>query len=249
MSTVQSVERTFQILEALAVAELNITEVANRVDLPKSTVSRLLGTLEELGAVERPDGGRYRIGASISALAGAANPIADLVSVARPSLTRLVRSIGEDAGLSVPDGHRVHYVDQVTSENQVQVRDWTGEQLPAHAVASGLVMMARWPEDRLGRFLERPLQAFTEVTVTDPDEVRERLARVRAEGYAWVFEEFAEGLASVAAPVLDAEGRLLAAVHVHGPSYRYPPPGRQDEIAAEVQEAARLLSEQLSPRQ
>ncbi|MGI9015677.1 MAG: IclR family transcriptional regulator [Euzebya sp.] len=248
MSSVQSIERAFLLLETLAVSTLGGTELAARTGLPKSTVSRLLGTLESLGCVERPDGTHYRVGPTITALAGAASPVADLMTLARPHLKALVRIIGEDAGLSVPDGDRVYYIDQVSSENAVQVRDWTGSRLPVHAVASGLVMMATWPSDRLESYLSAPLEAFTDQSVTDHDQLCSRLAQVRTEGHAWVHGEFAKGLASVAAPVRDQHGRLVAAIHAHGPAYRYPAPGTQEQIAALVRQAALDLTEQLVHR-
>ncbi len=243
MTSVQSVSRAFRILEALATGDLGITELAARSDLPKSTVARLTSTLEEIGAVERTDDeGRYRIGPEIVALAGVASPTANLVSIARPHLRLLAEVTGEDAGLSVPDGHRAHYIDQVSSDNDIQVRDWTGARISMHATPSGQVMLASWPEERVARFLERPLDAYSDNTITDPDDLRKRFQSLTNEGYIWAYEEFAEGLNSVAAPLHDAKGRLVGAVHVHGPAYRFPGPGKTEEIGRVVVAAAQRLS-------
>ncbi|MGH8911922.1 MAG: IclR family transcriptional regulator, partial [Acidimicrobiia bacterium] len=243
MANVQSVARAFRILEALATGELGITELAARADLPKSTVARLTSTLEEIGAVERADDeGRYQIGPEIVALAGVASPTANLVSIVRPHLRLLAELTGEDAGLAVPDGHRAHYIDQMSSDNDIQVRDWTGARISMHATPSGQVMLASWPEERLERFLERPLNAFTDATITEPDELRKRLQVVAREGYVWAFEEFAEGLNSVATAVRDARGRLVAAVHVHGPAYRFPAPGQTERIGRLLVDAATRVS-------
>ena len=157
----------------------------------------------------------------------------------------LANETGEDAGLSVPDGYRVHYIAQAHSDNPIQVRDWTGELVPMHVVASGLVMLAHWPDEPLERYLRRPLQRFTDRSVTDPDRVRVRLSEVRELGHSWVFEEYVEGINAVAAPILDHRGRPRAAVHIHGPAYRFPPPDRRDAIAGLVMEKARIVSEQL----
>ncbi|CAN5830369.1 IclR family transcriptional regulator [soil metagenome] len=243
MASVQSVTRAFRILEALSTGDLGITELASRSDLPKSTVARLTGTLEEIGAVERTDDdGRYRIGPEIVALAGVASPTANLVSMARPHLRLLAEMTGEDAGLSVPDGHRAHYIDQVSSDNDIQVRDWTGARISMHATPSGQVMLASWPEERLARFLERPLDAYSDNTITDADALRKRLQGLDDDGYLWAFEEFAEGLNSVAAPLRDARGRLVGAIHVHGPAYRFPPPSKIEAIGRVVVDAAARLS-------
>lgn len=248
MSSVQSVMRAFLILEALSTGELGITEIAARSDLPKSTVARLTRTLEEIGAVERvDDGGHYRIGSEIVALAGVASPTANLVSLARPHLRLLAELTGEDAGFSVPDGYRSHYIDQVSSDNDIQVRDWTGARISMHATPSGLVMLATWPPERLERFLERPLEAFTDNTLIDPESLRKRLVDVRRDGFAWGFEEFTEGLNSVAAPVFDVRGRLVGALHVHGPAYRFPSDERIESLGHQLIDTAKRLGS-LIPR-
>jgi DNA-binding IclR family transcriptional regulator len=243
MASVQSVARAFRILEALTTGDLGITELADRASLPKSTVARLTRTLEEIGAVERvDDDGRYRIGPEIVALAGVASPTANLVSIVRPHLRLLAEMTGEDAGLSVPDGHRAHYIDQVSSDNDIQVRDWTGERISMHATPSGQVMLASWPEKRLERFLERPLNAYTDATLTEPEELEKRLQRVNEDGFVWAFEELTEGLNSVATAVHDSRGRLVGAIHVHGPAYRFPAPGTTEKIGKRLLEVAQRLS-------
>ena len=235
MSRVQSIERAFAVLGALADGPVGVTEVADRVALPKSTVARLLGSLQREGVVEQvPGGTRYRLGARIASLAAGVTGTGSLVAVARPHLVELSSAIGETAGLSVPDGFEVHYVDQVDTAHQVQIRDWTGTRVRMHAVSSGLVILASLPAAALDRFLDRPLERFTPRTMTDPSALRDRLRQIRADGYAWVHEEFAEGLNSVAAPVMDSAGSIVAAVHVHGPSYRFPPAGLELEIGRRV---------------
>jgi DNA-binding IclR family transcriptional regulator len=242
VSRVQSIERAFAVLGALADGPVGVTEVADRVGLPKSTVARLLGSLAREGVVEQvPGGTRYRLGARIASLAAGVASTSSLVAVARPHLVELASALGETAGLSVPDGFQIHYIDQVDTTHQVQIRDWTGSRVPMHAVSSGLVVLAAMSEAELDRFLGSPLERFTPRTMTDPAALRERLAQIRADGYAWVHEEFAEGLNSVAAPVINSTGPSLAAVHVHGPSYRFPS-GDERETAQQVVQAAGRIS-------
>ena len=239
MSRVQSIERAFAVLSALADGPVGVTEVADRVALPKSTVARLLGSLQREGVVEQvPGGTRYRLGARIASLAAGIAGTGSLVAVARPHLVELSSAVGETAGLSVPDGFEVHYIDQVDTAHQVQIRDWTGTRVPMHAVSSGLVLLAHLPAAAQKRFLAGPLERFTPRTMTDSSALRERLRQVKADGYAWVHEEFAEGLNSVAAPIADASGDVVAAVHVHGPSYRFPASGDERQIAQRVVDAA-----------
>ena len=243
---VQSLERAFAILDEVAQRPAGVTDIAERVRLPKSTVARLLSTLENVDAVERFDGVRWRIGPGVAALTDAVSPERSLIGVTRPFLVDLVAELGEDAGLGLPDGNDVLYVDQVESDNPVQVRDWTGTRAPMHAVPSGLVLLAEWPQDALDAYLAGELVALTRRTVTDPDALRERLAEVREVGYAWGLEEFAEGIDSVAAPIRDARGKAIAAIHVHGPSYRFPAAGEESRVADSVVSAAGAVARLLA---
>ena len=245
MSRVQSIERAFAVLSALSDGPIGVTEVAERAELPKSTAARLLSSLSREGAVEQvPGDTRYRLGPRIATLAEGVVPVRSLIATARPILEELAASTGETAGLSIAEGLVVHYVDQVGTSHQVQVRDWTGTRVPMHAVSSGLVFLAHLPPSTLETYLARDHEAFTARTLTTADELRERLLTVMADGYAWVHEEFAEGLSSVAAGVADATGSLAAAVHVHGPAYRFPA-GREAEIGEVVLGAATRASERL----
>lgn len=247
MSRVQSIERAFRVLAALADGPIGVSDVAERVALPKSTTARLLSSLVREGAVEQvPGGTRYRLGSRIAELATTgASSTAGLVAVARPYLVELASVTGEAAGLSVPDGTQVHYIDQVDTTHQVQVRDWTGTRAPMHAVSSGQVFLAHAAPALIERLLAAPLERFTEATLTTESALRRRLRQVLLEGHAWVREEFAEGLASVAAPVVGSAGVVVAAIHVHGPSYRFPAPGSTDAVAEDVRAAAGDVSARL----
>jgi DNA-binding IclR family transcriptional regulator len=100
----------------------------------------------------------------------------------------------------------------------------------------------------LERYLSRPLERFTERTLVDPEAVRERVREIRRDGYSWVREEFDEGINSVAAPIADASGEVVAAIHLHGPSYRFPAPGEERSIAERVVASAALISARLRQR-
>jgi DNA-binding IclR family transcriptional regulator len=243
---VQSIRRAFAVLGALADGPLGVTDVAARSHIPKSTAARLLAALASEGAVEQlPGESRYRLGPHLIALASGLGDARGLVATARPTLVELAATLGEAAGLSVRDGWTAHYVDQVDSPNPVQVRDWTGTRIPLHAVSSGQVFLAGLPAPMLSRYLAEPLEQFTPLTLTDAPRLLERLRDVRRDGHAWVREEFAIGITSVAAPVAGAIGELVAAVHVHGPSYRFPQSGTEDEIALAVRSAAARIGDRL----
>jgi len=243
MSSVQSIERAFAVLRCLESGPAGVTKIAERADLAKSTVSRLLATLHALDAVEQlSPGGDYRLGPLVQEMAGAAAPARTLERIARPHLADLTALTGEATSLSVLDGTDVLYLDQVNSDNPVTVPDWTGERVPPHVVSSGLVLLAFAPPATVDEYLDRPLAGFTEKSITDPDAVRARLAQVREMGHAWVREEFQIGINSVAAPVRASDGTAVAAIHAHGPSYRFPARRSADAIAARVVATADRVS-------
>lgn len=230
MSTVQSIERAFAVLKALAGGPAGVTEIAERVTLPKSTVSRMLSTLEELGVVEQvAAGGDYRIGAGMLELAAAASPGRSLISVARPHLIELNRLLGEAAGVSIPDGTDMFYLDQLTPVSELQVRDWTGTRIPMHAVPSGQVLLAL-DDHLLDRVAAAPMHRFTAHTIGSATALRKRVAEVQRLGYAWAIEEFSEGMNSVAVALRAKDGRVVAALHVYGPKTRFPGDRSPSEI-------------------
>jgi DNA-binding IclR family transcriptional regulator len=245
---VQSIRRAFAVLRALASGPLGVSEVAKASRIPKSTAARLLAALAAEGAVEQvPGERRYRLGPDLLSIASGLGETWDIVAIARPTLLELATELGEAAGVSIRDGWTVQYVDQVEppDPNPVQVRDWTGTRIPLHAVSSGQVFLAQLPAPVLARYLAEPLDAFTPRTLTDAPALLERLREIRRDGHAWVRDEFAVGITSVAAGVADARGELVAAVHVHGPTYRFPVQGSEEEIAAAVRAAAGRVGRRL----
>jgi DNA-binding IclR family transcriptional regulator len=246
MSRVQSIERAFAVLGALTDGPIGVTEVADRVALPKSTAARMLVSLAREGAVEQiPGETRYRLGPRIESLATGLVATRSVVAIARPHLAELAAAIGETAGLSIPEGDAMHYVEQVDGDHPVGVRDWTGARIAMHAVSSGLAVLALWPRARTEAYLSAPLERFTDRTMTDPVQLRTRLLRIQVEGQAWTNGEYAEGIASVAAAIADADGEIIAAVHVHGPSYRFPAAGREAALGMQVVTAATRIARTL----
>ncbi len=246
MSFVQSVDRAFALLRAVAVAPAGISELSRRLDLPTSTVARLLSTLEAVGAVIRLDGeSSYTVGPLVDELAGGPTPVQRLITVARPHMESLGAEIGEAVGLAVPAGYDVHYVSQVECQNPVQVRDWTGERIPMHVVSSGQALLATWPDEAIVRYARRPLEPFTPTSLATGEALVKRLRQVRETGISWTIEEFAEGISSVGAVVRDMTGVAVAAIHVHGPTFRFPVEGSAGEVANALMAATQAISTDL----
>lgn len=207
----------------------------------------MLATLERVGVVDRmDDSADYRIGIGIAELAGSLDASATLTVAVKPHLDRLAHNLGEATGFSVPVGYSVHFLVQAEGPNPVQVRDFSGLIAPMHIGPSGLCMMAYWPTEEVSRYLSRPLDSNTSKTVIDPDGILKRLQFVREHGYFAVEEEYAEGISSLASPVFDQKGRILGAIHMHGPTYRFPKGREQEKVGQAVHEAAQRFSESVN---
>lgn len=242
MPSVQSIERAFAILEIVSGDTSGVTEIASRCDLPKSTVARLLSTLETLGVVERvTNGSDYRLGPRLPQMLGPVDLTARLLEAVQPNLEWLALQLGEGTGFAIPSGSAIQVVSQVDGPHAVQVRSYSGELFPAHVGAPGVVLMAEWGEAELERYLAHPLSAYTEHTVIHPHQIRDRLALVRRDGVCWAHEEFAEGISTVAATVRGPGDRVLGALYAHGPTYRFPAADSVDWAADLVHRTAQQI--------
>lgn len=245
----QSIERTFAVLRALAGdrERAGVSEIARRAELPKSTTSRILASLEALGMVERI-GERFGIGAGLATLTHARSPVGSLRELARPHLAELSEQLGENASLVVDDGDQVLYIDTATPSGnvQVQVQDWTGERLPFHAAAAGQALMAAWPDARLREYAAAGPEAFTTATVTSLAGLRRKAAEVREHGAVWTMQEFADDVNGVGAPISGPDGSPVGAINVYGPTYRFPGSRPLDEVARSLTDACTAIGAHLS---
>ena len=243
MVAVQSVKRAFLILDVVARHPhgIGLTDLAFRVNLPKSTVSRLLATLEDLSAVERTDPAPgFKIGPRLHDLIGDLPFPRQLEQLAKPALTQLVAETTESAALCVLIGREIKYLLQVQSQYHLQVKDWTGERFPAHSLAAGKILLAELRDGELETYLSEPLLPLTEKTVTTQAALERQLAAGRADGYFWVDDEVELGISGTAAPVFDNSGRAVAALNVFGPTSRLAGAQKRLAIAATVSAAAEL---------
>jgi DNA-binding IclR family transcriptional regulator len=243
----QAIERAFSVLYALRSADgsAGVSSVARTTGLPKSTVSRLLSSLEEVGVIERVDpGGTYAIGPGLVTLAGGASSVVTLREVARPHLRALAEDLGESAGLTVPDGPSALYVDHVAFDSSVRTRDWTGMRFPYHTVAGGLAMLTTWSETSIAKLADRGLEAYSDKTITTKKGLESRLTQSRRDGYAWTIGDFEIEINGVAAPVRNNNGYAVGAVSVYGPSYRFPGKRDPDKIGQAVRKVSRRIQDQ-----
>ncbi len=251
--SIQSVERAMLLLKEFGLSgpELGVTEASKRLGLHKSTVSRLLGTLERGGFVEQvSETRRYRLGLQFASLAGLAVTQLDLSAAARPYLVSLAAQSEETATLSVLDGDEAVNIDQVPGPHPVKDLGWIGRRLPLHASAGGKPLLASFPAEQLEHWLQRPLQSYTEQTVVSPEELRRELQEMLDHGYVIVSEEYEPGLTAVGAPVYDYRQEIVASITVSGPTFRLQP-GHLEAAARLTKDTAERISARLghTPRQ
>lgn len=246
-SNIQSVERAFSVLRAIGLhgQSVPLATIAAETGLPKSTVSRLLGTMVGVGAVEKVSDGEYSIGSELRGIVHPAVGPVDLIGIAATYLRELVDEFGEDVGLAIPDGNHVLYIDQVQSPQPVQVQDWTGERFENHTTAAGYVALANLSDGELDAFLARPLEKSSPATETDPDRLREHIAATRKNGYAWTYEAWSAGVNGCAAPIRGSSGTAVASVNLFGPAYRFPGDSDREKIGRRTIEVADQISRHL----
>jgi DNA-binding IclR family transcriptional regulator len=245
---VQVIDRALAIIEVLAAEgpALTLAELAARIELPKSTVLRLLNVLQRHRFVERePRSGDYRLGLKLVELGSAASAQLDFVERARPWLRRLLDATGETVFLSVLDGAEVLAVERIESPRTVRVPLSAGGRTPSHCTANGKALLAYLPEGELeARLGPGRLRAYTRNTITTTGALKNELRRVRALGYAVDREEMEEGLKCVAAPIRNMSGAVVASAGILGPAFRLPE-RKLPAVAAEVVKAAEAISAEL----
>jgi IclR family acetate operon transcriptional repressor len=220
---VQSVDRTLDVLEALASRNgaTGISELSGLVGLHVSTVHRLLATLVDRGYVRQdPESSRYHLGSRIFTLASAADLHLDLRLVARPYLERMMRVSGETANLVTASDSEVVYLDQVASMHLVKMFTAPGMRAPLYCTGTGKVMLAFRPVEFAEPILAAPMRRYTQRTIVTREGLEFELATIRKRGYSIDDEEMEEGVRCLAVPVFDRRADCVGAVSVSGPTTR-----------------------------
>lgn len=222
-SSVQSVDRAISILQILARrGDAGVTEISKELLVHKSTVSRLLSTLEARGLVEQSSNrGRYRLGYGVVQVAEGVNKKHDLIVTSRPVCNELAEDVGETVHVTVRRGNSIVTIDQVMGSSAISTLNALGKEDPLLPTSAGKVFLADMSRLELETYLDaNPLTRYTAHTIVDPIQVKADLAAVRERGYACSFEELEIGLVGVAAPIRALDGRVIAALIVSGPAFR-----------------------------
>lgn len=250
---VQSVARTFDLLEALANAteEVSLSQLQSDLQLPLSTVHRLLEALVERGYAAQNAGTRYYgPGPKLLEVAQHAkgNHRFQLRQIVRPHLQRLTKETGETSNLVVSVGNEIVYVEQVPSPRRVRLFTEVGHRAPLYCTGSGKAILSLLSADQLESYCATTrLESLTPQTITDVRKLQRELAQARARGFAIDNEEFDVGVRCVAAAVQDASGACVAAISVSSPTTRLSVE-LAHEIGPAVSKCSALCSAELGHR-
>ncbi len=220
-SGVQVIARAAELLRVLQAhpGGLSQTEICQRVGMARSTVSRILNALEDEGWVAaREARGPYRLGPEIARMASTVR--LGVVTDMHPFLTQLSRELYETVDLSILDGDRADFIDQVVPPRRLRAMSAVGESFPLYCCANGKALLAALPPERLPSALPRRLAPLTANTVTTAAALRAELDRIRVEGVAYDREEQTEGICAVGA-VLQGVSSELVAISVPVPAQRF----------------------------
>lgn len=202
--------------------EIGVNELARRIGIHKSTVSRLLATLEHFDFVKRNrDNGRFSIGMGLIALVGPIISDMDLAKLARPYIDRLAREQGETTSLGLWQGNEVIMIEQVPGSRAVTHLARAGARVPAHATAAGKMFLAFQQESQLAEFFSRGLRRYTANTLTREHEIRAQLEAARRDGFAINIEEFQMESCGVASMIHGQKGAPVAALTLAVPKHRF----------------------------
>jgi IclR family pca regulon transcriptional regulator len=244
---VQSLERGLSVIRAFDEdhREMALSEVARATGLTRAAARRFLLTLVKLGYVHF-DGGRFSLRPRVLELGFAYLSSLTLPEVAQPHLERLVAQVNESSSISVLDDNEVVYVVRVPTRRIMSITLAVGTRLPAYATSMGRVLLANLPEDELEERLARiELQPLTKRTVKNAGALRKLLASVRRQGYALTDQELEEGLRSVAVPIRDSSGEVVAALNVSVHASRTTVPVLRGEFLPHAQDAAAAIEAEL----
>jgi DNA-binding IclR family transcriptional regulator len=223
--------------------EAGVTQLASELGLTKATVHRLLNAMERFELIERnADSERYRLGLKLYQLGNKAVESRTLRSEARRLLLEMSRRSRESVSLAVPTPGGVTCLDRLDSSHTIiNVCTPVGSMFPAHCTAAGKAILAYMTDAEVNETIKRnPQRQYTQFTITQLPDLKENLRLIRQRGYSVDHQELERGLSGVAAPVLSAHERVIAAVGIAGPTLRFRGKELVQKVSLVTEIAARL---------
>lgn len=246
---INSVLRAVRILECFSFEKptLRNSEISKMLGLNKSAVTRILSSLKEAGFLKKEDKtGEFRLTHKLYRIGSIYIQQVDLRKEAIPILTRLSELSGETVHLAVLRDFEVFYIDKIECSQSIGMRSRIGNKSPAYCTGVGKVMLAYLKEAELETFFRTvDLKRYTPNTICDENESRQHLARIKAQGYAIDDVEHESEVRCVAAPVLDEQGEVHAAISVAGPVFRMNREKIETLLISAVRNAAAEISQRM----
>jgi DNA-binding IclR family transcriptional regulator len=243
-SSIQVIARAVAILRTLKEQPqgLSLAQISKKVNLPRSTVQRIIASLEleEFVAGASANGG-FRLGPEIIKLAASVNY--DLREEMRPFLIQLSQQVNETVDLSIIDNGKVLFVDQIIAPHPLQATSQPGAAFPLHCTANGKAILASLQREEIARLIPEQLEPYTEKTITKRDELLKELELVRTEGVAYSREEHIYGVCAIGAAVVD-HMKNMCAISIPLPSTRFY--GNEEKLAEALRNTCQIISKHLN---
>ena len=236
-----------RVLEVFADArhKLSISDVAKLAGLDRATTRRCLLTLAHLGYADY-DGKFFALTPRVLRLGHAYLSATPLPRIVQPYLDRLSREVSQSASVSVLDGSEIVYIARASHQRVMSINLVPGSRLPAYCASMGRIMLAALPpQEALEVISKSDLRAFTASTLTDPHALMEELAHVREKGYAIIDQELEIGLCSIAVPLRDKGGHVVAALNIGASAAQIPASELADHFLAPLRKTADALAPML----
>jgi len=220
------------------------SELANLLDLDRSTVYRILLSLEKCGMVERDEStGKYSLGVALLKLGMVYLRSTNLTNIAHPLMVELAAKVKDTVNLTVLSGHQVLYIDKVDSPRSLGILTEVGSLLPLYCTGVGKMLLAYQPSDKIDTYLDAcEFTARTANTITCKKQFRRELKKIQQQGYAQDHREWADEIMCFAAPIFNYREEVVAALSVSGPYQGMAEPGLHEEIVQSVKTVANIIS-------
>lgn len=246
-----AVERALGMLEAIALESegLSNAEISRKLQIPKSSASYILRTLEKQNYLNRdPDTGKYRVGLKILSLSRGALSGIDVREVALPIMRQLMEKTNLTCHLAILDGPEAVYIEKIEPQGFIRMDTWVGRRMRVHATSVGKALVAYIPQERLEKILaERAMERRTPKTITTVPRLLKELEKVRASGYAVDDEENNLGARCLGAPIFNQHGLVEASLGLSG-TINQVNAQTMPRIVEALKDAARHISMQLGFR-
>ncbi len=220
---VQSIDRAVAILECFSEnkRELKLSEIANMLDLNKSTVHGLLNTLKYHGFIDQDEATqKYRLGIRFMVYGDLVINSIDITSIAYPVIEKVCEKIEETVHIAMLDGHDVVYIEKKECNKSIKTSTKIGVRIPAYFTADGKVILSYLEREKIKGLLPRSIKQLTPNTITDKHKLLDMLSEIRYKGYAVDLEETVQGLVCVAAPIFSHTGTVKYSLSATGPTVR-----------------------------